>query len=91
MLMLSDIKIDDVTSAVAFTVIGAIVGIILVMVSSYFIPKIIAKMTPRIDEEKELIRGNQAVGEYYGRVVAAVIIGISIIIAAAIIAGIHGW
>jgi len=91
MLMLSDINIGVVTDSVVYTVIGALVGIVLIMVSSYLVPRIIAKMTPRIDEERELIRGNQAVGEFYGRVVAAVIIGISIIIAAAIIAGIHGW
>jgi hypothetical protein len=82
--------IGDIQNAVVFTVIGACLGIILILISSLLVPKIIAMMTPRIDEEKELVRGNIAVSEYYGRVVAAVIIGISIVIAAAIIAGIHG-
>jgi len=45
-------------------------------------------MTPNIDEEKEIARGNVAVAEYFGRVVAASIIGISIVIAAAILGGV---
>lgn len=82
--------LQNVSSAVLFTVIGAFLGLMLVVISSLLVPKIIAMMTPRIDEEKELVRGNRAVGDYYGRVVAAVIIGISIVIAAAIIAGMLG-
>ena len=82
--------IGDIQNAVLFTVIGAFLGIILILISSLLVPKIIAMMTPRIDEEKELVRGNVAIAEYYGRVVAAVIIAIGIVIAAAIIAGIHG-
>ncbi|MEW6013655.1 MAG: hypothetical protein AB1602_09690, partial [Elusimicrobiota bacterium] len=52
------------------------------------IPKIFDKITPNIDEDKEMIRGNLAVAEYFGKIVSAGIIGISIIIAAAVIAGI---
>ncbi len=37
------------------------------------------------DREKEIVRGNVAVAEYFGRVVAAAIIGASIIIAAAVL------
>ena len=80
----------DLSNSLLYTIVGAITGVILIILVSIFIPKIIAGITPRINEEKELIRGNRAVGDYYGRVVAAVIIGISIVIAAAIIAGIHG-
>jgi uncharacterized membrane protein len=83
--------LSDISNAVLFTVIGAILGIVLIIIASWFVPKIMAMLTPRIDEEKEIVRGNVAVAEYFGRVVAAVIIGISIVIAAAIIAGIHGW
>ena len=80
----------DISNSLLYTVIGALAGIVLIIISALLVPKIIAMITPRIDEEKELLRGNKAVGEYYGRVVAAVIIAIGIIIAAAIIAGIHG-
>ncbi|MBI5042782.1 MAG: hypothetical protein HZC10_02910 [Nitrospirae bacterium] len=83
--------LSDISNAVLFTILGAFLGICLILISSILVPKIINRMTPRIDEERELVRGNRAVAEYYGRVIAAVIIGISIIIAAAIIAGIHGW
>jgi hypothetical protein len=82
--------LSDINSAVLFTILGVFLGIILFLALSLLLPKIIQKLTPRIDEEKELIRGNTAVAEYYGRITAAVITGISIIIAAAIIAGIHG-
>jgi len=82
--------IGDIQNAVLFTVIGAFWGIVFILITALLVPKIIAMMTPRIDEEKELVRGNVAIAEYYGRVVAAVIIAIGIVIAAAIIAGIHG-
>ncbi len=71
-----------------FTFVGALTGIILIMCALAFLPRIIDKLTPNIDEEKEIIRGNQAVAEYFGRVVAAGIIGISIVIAAAVLGGI---
>lgn len=83
--------LSDISSAVLYTILGAFLGICLILISSVLVPKIINRMTPRIDEERELVRGNRAVAEYYGRVIAAVIIGISIVIASAIIAGIHGW
>lgn len=82
--------IGNIQNAVLFTVIGAFLGIVFILITALLVPKIIAMMTPRIDEEKELVRGNVAIAEYYGRVVAAVIIAIGIVIAAAIIAGIHG-
>lgn len=74
--------------AVAFAIVGGIVGMALVLVSSIFIPKIIERLTPKIDEEKEIVKGNVAVAEYFGRVVAACIIGVSIVVAAAVVAGI---
>jgi hypothetical protein len=45
-------------------------------------------LTPNIDEEKEIIRGNTAVAEYFGRIVGACIIGLSIVVAAAVLGGI---
>ncbi len=71
-----------------FIVITAIVGIILILLSSFVITKMLEKFTPKIDEEKEIARGNVAVAQYFGRISAACIIGVSIIIAAAIIGGI---
>ncbi|HCE41928.1 MAG TPA: DUF350 domain-containing protein [Lentisphaeria bacterium] len=78
----------DIGWLVVFTFSGALTGIILVMCALAFLPRIIDKLTPNIDEEKEIVRGNQAVAEYFGRVVAAGIIGISLIIAAAVLGGI---
>jgi hypothetical protein len=71
-----------------FIVITAIVGIILILASTLVITKMLEKFTPKIDEEKEIARGNVAVAQYFGRISAACIIGVSIIIAAAILGGI---
>jgi hypothetical protein len=46
------------------------------------------RLTPNIDEGKEIARGNLAVAEYYGRVVGGCIIGMSIVIGAAVLGGI---
>ncbi len=71
--------------AVAYAVIGGVVGGIMVLLASVLLPRFIDRLTPHIDEEKEIIRGNQAVAEYFGRVVAASILGVSIVVAAAIL------
>lgn len=74
--------------AVIFAVVGTIIGVVLVLVASAFLPRLIERMTPNIDEGKEIARGNVAVAQYFGRVVAASIIGVSIVIAAAVLGGI---
>jgi len=74
--------------AVVFSFVGGIVGIVLILLAAMVIPRIIDKLTPNIDEDKEIARGNQAVAEYFGRISAATIIGVSIIIAAAIVSGV---
>ena len=71
-----------------FSIIGAIIGIVLIMVSSLVLPSLINRLTPNIDEQKEIVRGNAAVGEYFGRVVGSAILGVSIVVAAAVLAGI---
>ena len=71
--------------AVAYAVIGGVVGGMMVLLASVLLPRLIDRLTPHIDEEKEIIRGNQAVAEYFGRVVAASILGVSIVVAAAIL------
>lgn len=80
--------IGNIGWAVAFTLVGGIVGIILILAATMIIPRLLDRLTPSIDEDKEIARGNQAVAEYFGRIVAACIIGISIVIAAAILGGI---
>ena len=74
--------------ASVFMVVSAAVGVVLILVAAMLIPKLLDRLTPNIDEEKEIARGNRAVAEYFGRLAAAAIIGVSIIIAAAIIGGI---
>ena len=76
--------------ASVFAVLGALIGIAALILSAAVIPRIVNKFTPSIDEEQEIIRGNRAVASYFGRVVGATILGVSIIIAAAIHAGVHG-
>jgi len=74
--------------AVVFVFVGGVVGVVLVLASSLVLPRLIERMTPNIDEGKEIARGNVAVAQYFGRVVAASIIGVSIVVAAAVLGGI---
>jgi hypothetical protein len=79
--------LENIGWAVLFALIGGFVGILLVIASSLWLPRLIDRMTPNLDEEKEIARGNVAVAEYFGRVVSASILGISIVVAAAILGG----
>jgi uncharacterized membrane protein YjfL (UPF0719 family) len=74
--------------AVVFSIVGAALGIVLVLGASVWLPRLIERFTPNLDEEKEIARGNVAVAEYFGRVVAASILGVSIVVAAAVVAGV---
>ena len=80
--------VTNIGWSVVFSLVGGLVGMILVLVSSAFVPKLMNKLTPNVDEEKEIIRGNTAVAEYFGRIVGACIIGLSIVVAAAVLGGI---
>ena len=74
--------------SVIFSVIGGLVGMGLILLASVVVMKLMCRLTPNIDEEKEIARGNRAVADYYGRVVAACILGVSMVVAAAVLAGI---
>jgi len=78
----------SITWAIVFTVAGGTVGVFLVLLATLFVPRVLSRLSPDMNEEKEISRGNQAVAEYFGRIVSAAIIGISIVIAAAIFAGV---
>jgi hypothetical protein len=80
--------VTNIGWSVVFSLVGGLIGMILVLVSSAFVPRLMDKLTPKIDEEKEIIRGNTAVAEYFGRIVGACIIGLSIVVAAAVLGGI---
>ena len=54
-----------------FIAVSVSVGIILILASTLVIPKLIDKLPPNIDEDKEIARGNRAVAEYFGRISAA--------------------
>lgn len=71
-----------------FIIIGGVAGVLVLLLAAAFIPRLIDRLTPAIDEEKEIARGNVAVAEYFGRVVGACILGASIIISAAVLGGI---
>ncbi len=73
---------------VLFIVIGGVAGVALLMLAAAFLPRLIDRLTPALDEEKEIARGNTAVAEYFGRVVGACILGASLIVAAAVLGGI---
>ena len=79
--------IRNIGWSLVFSVISALIGMVLVLVSSLFIPRLLDRLTPNIDEQKEISRGNQAVADYYGRVVGAAILGVSLVVAAAVLGG----
>lgn len=91
---MSMLVVANIGWAITFAIVGALIGIFLVVATARFVPGIIDKITPNIDEDKEILRGNSAVAEYFGRIVAATILGVSIVVAAAvlggILAGLHG-
>jgi uncharacterized membrane protein YjfL (UPF0719 family) len=80
--------IRNIGWSLVFSTIGALIGTVLVLVSTLVVPRILDRLTPNVDEQKEIVRGNQAVAEYFGRVVGAAILGVSIVVAAAVLAGI---
>lgn len=80
--------VQNIGWAVVFSIVGGVVGVGLVLTASLILPRLIERVTPNIDEEKEIVRGNTAVAQYFGRVVAASIIGVSIVIGAAVLGGV---
>jgi len=80
--------IRNIGWSIVFSVIGGLLGMVLVVIASLIVPRLIDRLTPNIDEEKEIARGNSAVAEYFGRVVAATILGVSIVVAAAVLGGV---
>ena len=73
---------------ILFILVGGAAGVVVLLMAAAFIPRLIDRLTPAMDEEKEIARGNTAVAEYFGRVVGACILGASIIIAAAVLGGV---
>ena len=73
--------------ALIFSIVGAAAGAALLIWFSARIPAVFDRITPNIDEGKEIVRGNRAVADYFGRIVSAAIIGVSVIIAAAVLGG----
>jgi uncharacterized membrane protein YjfL (UPF0719 family) len=80
--------IHNIGWSIVFSVVGGLLGMILVIVASFIVPRVIDRLTPDIDEQKEIVRGNSAVAEYFGRLVSAAILGVSIVVAAAVLGGI---
>ena len=67
-----------------YAIFGSILGGVLLVFWAFWIPKILNRFTRQIDEEKEMLRGNVAVAQYFGMIVASLILGLSGIIAVAI-------
>ena len=80
--------IQNIGWSIVFSVVGGLLGMVLVLMASVVVPRLIDRLTPNIDEQKEIVRGNGAVAEYYGRLVAAGILGVSIVVAAAVLGGV---
>jgi hypothetical protein len=73
--------------SIIFSAVGGLIGMVLVIFSALILPTLIDRMTPNLDEKKEMARGNVAVGQFYGRVVGSAILGVSIVVAAAVLGG----
>jgi uncharacterized membrane protein YjfL (UPF0719 family) len=80
--------ISNIGWSVIFSVIGGLVGMVMILLASVVVTRLMGRLTPNIDEEKEIARGNRAVAEYYSRIVAACILGVSMVVAAAVLGGI---
>ena len=80
--------IENLGWAALFMIVTALIGTLLILAASLAIPKIVERLTPAMDEEKEIARGNRAVAEYFGRVVSASIIAVGIVVSASILGGI---
>jgi uncharacterized membrane protein YjfL (UPF0719 family) len=80
--------IQNIGWSIVYSVVGGLLGMVLVLMASVVVPRLVDRLTPNIDEQKEIVRGNGAVAEYYGRLVAAAILGVSIVIAAAVLGGV---
>ena len=80
--------IQNIGWSIVFMVIGGLSGMVLVLIASLIVPRLIDRLTPNIDEQKEIARGNTAVAEYFGRLVSAAILGVSIVVAAAVLGGV---
>lgn len=74
---------------ILYTLSAVALGIACLLALTLLIPKLLGRFTPHIDEEREIAAGNRAVAEYHGRLVSSLVIGVSIIIAAALIAGLR--
>ncbi len=48
----------NVAWAIVFAVAGGVVGVVLVLAGSLALPRLIDRLTPNLDEEKEVARGN---------------------------------
>jgi hypothetical protein len=80
--------VSNIGWSVIFSVVGGLVGMALILLASVVVTKLMCRLTPSIDEEKEIARGNRAVAEYYSRIVAACILGLSMVVAAAVLGGV---
>ena len=86
--MVYEALIDGITSTIIYTLTGGLFGIILMVLATFLMPMLVDRLTPHIDDQGEILRGNLAVANYIGQVTQAVILGTSIIIAAAVIAAV---
>ena len=80
--------IRNIGWSIVFLLVGGLLGMVLLIVASFMVPRVIDRLTPNIDEQKEIVRGNSAVAEYFGRLVSAAILGVAIVMAAAVLGGI---
>ncbi len=79
----------ETLSPVLYAFTGGLAGLILFAFALIMVPKLLNWITPHHDEHAEIVKGNQAMATYFGLLTAASIIGVSIIIGAAVFAGFH--
>jgi hypothetical protein len=76
-------------SPILLSAIAAILGSLLLWVITLILPRLVARFSPHLDEEREIAEGNRAVADFHGRVVSALILGVSLIIATSIFVGLY--
>ena len=84
---------SELTSAfgtgLLYSILSTLFGLSVFGIATICLPRLVERFSPHIDEQKEIASGNQAVADYYGRIVSAAILGVSIIIATGIFVGLH--
>ena len=62
--MIANIYATDIFSIVFYTLVGTILGISIILLVVRCVPGMSDRLAPHFDEQREIVRGNQAVAQF---------------------------